>query len=377
MNSDDPINPADPAAVDTQSRPSRLLPWPPQAACCLVPMLAYVLVITLCHLAVKHDASFSPHFARDWPNHPTLMYVDRLFFSTESDRLLFDQLAFDDYSHGGLYFVGASLMRRSLCTWEWPEQDRAYAHNYAISGSSLLEQSQFLKFLVEKKGLLKAGGSKTAVAWELAFQAANESDSFEFHQVDDATKAWMNQRFLLRYNRQTGLDLGTHLPLIANTVMEERRAESVSNWLLGQSGLEVSYPVLEMQPKPDAATTRAYWLRRFGPDWKSSMDQQLAAMIGEITDLQQRGVHVVAVLMPRAGWQTGFEPSTRFIEKVVPMLKSKSVEIFDASQGLTEADFSDTSHLTLSGVTKIQPALLSVVESCRRTTRGSAGGDQP
>ncbi len=91
------------------------------------------------------------------------LYMNRGNFLEFEDRLLVDEIPHADYSKGGVYFFGSSDLKWAMKTWELPPDERALIGNYGIGAISHSLEFQFVRYLVEERGLLGAGGEKTHI----------------------------------------------------------------------------------------------------------------------------------------------------------------------------------------------------------------------
>ena len=99
-------------------------------------------------------------------------YSYERYFIDFEDRLINEELREADYSAGGVYLIGTSNLKWATRFWELPARQRSLIHNYGMGSFNHAFQFQFIRYLVEHEGLLKAGGDKTFVVFGVTYHAA-------------------------------------------------------------------------------------------------------------------------------------------------------------------------------------------------------------
>ena len=98
-----------------------------------------------------------------------LYYFDNGYVD-EGDYVLLEKLNNDDYSRGGVYFIGTSELQAGFADWMMTPAEAELIHNYSIGNLRHREAGQYLRMLVEENNLLEAGGEKTTIILSLNFQ---------------------------------------------------------------------------------------------------------------------------------------------------------------------------------------------------------------
>jgi len=95
-------------------------------------------------------------------------------FLDSEDRLLHEELPSADFSRGGVYFLGASSVTWALKLWDLPLECRPLIRNFSMIGTNHADQYDLVRFLVEQKGLLEAGGEKTLMIFGVSYHSTCE-----------------------------------------------------------------------------------------------------------------------------------------------------------------------------------------------------------
>jgi len=309
----------DAAEINTTSANDRVIAAN-QAFLGVVILLVFTAMVGIAQVAVAHDDLVLPHRVAKWKQ-TTGMYADQRYFQGAEDRLLYSVLPSADYSKGGVYFTGASMTERSLMPWDWPAEDQRRIHNYCIAGATHSRQAEFIRYLVEHENLLQAGGNKTVICTELLFGGACRSNSPEFLEIDDAWKSFFEHYRLYRLDPENGIEPISRWPVPRWMSIASIKTNLFFNWAEQFIDLSLPNPYLVPGNKMEPSAARAYWSRRAGPNWESSMDEQLQQYAELIDYLQSKRVTVVGIYMPEGRWFDGFPPAVGDSEKKLPQHK--------------------------------------------------------
>ena len=146
--------------------------------------LAGLLLAIICGTCLSVDGlARSPAVAerlmrselREWKA-KGLQNQHKVFFIDFEDRLLLDELPKADYSRGGVYFLGASTVKVSIMPWVLGDELSWRVGNYGLSAATPDQQFQFLRYLVEHKGLA-AGGDRNLVVLGLYYGTAVDAEN--------------------------------------------------------------------------------------------------------------------------------------------------------------------------------------------------------
>jgi hypothetical protein len=328
-------------------------------------LLTFAVLFVIGQIAVAHDRLLVPRRVGQWKRQGNAMYVDRRFYLSEADQLLFDDLPKADYSKGGVYFTGASVMRRLLMMWDWPAEDQKRVHNYCVCSAHSHQQELFTRYLIDQQNLLSAGGGKTVIFLELSPFHFRDSQTPEDHTLDRAWISWFQRPGLFRLEQDRIHD-DDRFPGLREARIADLKSSAFFNWLLNFVHLGQPGEIVEPASAVYGDAAIAEWNHRLGPNWRAPMDRQLADFGRFIDYLQSKQVIVVGLYMPEPSWFENFEPATYFRSRVLPLLAAKSVDVVDLRRVIDDAGFCDSHHLNYSGSVKIQPYLIAAAEKYLR-----------
>jgi hypothetical protein len=265
-------------------------------------------------------------------------YVDN------GDYVLIGQLPNDDYSRGGVYFIGASEMNTAIMTWTLPPAERRLIHNYALGDLRHIEARHYVRMLVEDNGLLQAGGERTTVILGLSYQMARDKWGHSGY-----VKQLFHRHRHYAYDWDQGIRRVQLSPIERYLRLERDRANRFLRILILPSK-RVSVTAM-----PDAEK-RALLIRLMAGEWRSAMRREVQELVALIDYLQQRNVHVRAILHPNGSWQNGLPYNAAYRDLVMPILASRRVPLTDYSSALADDDFIDHVHARYPGQAKMHTA---------------------
>ena len=283
------------------------------------------------------------------------------------DRLLLDELPNADYSRGGVFLIGSSNLKWATMFWNLPAEQRALIHNYAIGGSGHTQQYHFLRYLIEQRNLLRAGGDKTLVVFGVSYHNVGHRfgpDSF-------FVNLWQRHGFYT-CSPTEGIT-----PVLVNTIyrlfhIERVRIAGFISRLLPCIRREVRRLWWQDAPiSPRVHNPGKYnELRRefMGPDWKVRLVDQTAEFARTIDYLRAREVRVAVVLLPQGSWEDNLPFERSYNDEIVKICSTEGVPLFDWSGILKDDDFADSNHPNLTGMEKLQSAFLNIARPHLRRT---------
>jgi hypothetical protein len=285
---------------------------------------------------------------------------------TQEELWLFD-LSKMDFSKGGVYFLGPSAVE--LCTrlWELPPNLQTLIHNFGVSTANTEGDLALLRFLIEKKGLLAAGGEKTLVVLDATYiNVWYPADALP----DSFTNA-MQIHGLYFCDPQRGIQEVPVNPVAKFIDFEESReagfmiairdvlSHQVSRWR--HHGVE---PLRPFTPDIYANSRK----RNMGPDWKSEIKDSIAVFRQVIDYLQSLHVSIRVVIMPYGQWEKNLPYEDEYTRETLALCAEKHVPVSDWSDLLTDDEFADSTHANSYGVDKIQPLFLDMALTFLRST---------
>jgi len=268
-----------------------------------------------------------------------LYYFDN-GYRDEGDYVLLGQLFRDDYSRGGVYFVGSSEMNTALMPWALTHAERRLIHNYSIGDVRHTEVRHYVRMLVEDNGLLEAGGERTTVILGLTFQLARRKEG-EWYVRD-----LFQRHGLYSYDWNEGI---ARVPM-SPVEREYKLARDLANRFLRILFLSPS----RIRVTPDTPQgMRDHIGRVMAGDWRSVMQSEVAELAATIDYLQARGVRVWAAYPPMRTLHDSMPYDAAYRAMVTPILQSRGVRVADFSDLLPDEDFMDASHARYRGQVQI------------------------
>jgi len=271
-----------------------------------------------------------------------LYYFDESY-RDEGDYVLLGQLMHDDYSRGGVYFIGSSEMNVALMPWGLSPDERRLIHNYSIGDTRHSENRHYVRMLAEDTDWLEAGGENTTVILGLTFQQARiKGDGMYVRDL-------FRRHGLYTYDWTQGITRVPMSPIEREYIL----ARDEANRFLRIAFLSPSRVRLE----PD---TRAFMYQHMNGvmagDWRAIMRGEVEELTQTIDYLQARGVHVWALYPPMGTWQDEMPYLATYRDMVDPILASRNVRLVDYSDLLPDDEFMDALHARYQGTVKIHAA---------------------
>ncbi len=276
-------------------------------------------------------------------------YQQTLHFVDFEERLLLDELPHADYSHGGVYFFGASNVKVSIMPWELPPAIRSRVGNYGVSSANFTQQRQFIEYLIQHRGLLRAGSGRVSVVFGLFYGNAVEVRN---RPNGDYFPSLFQRHGLFTYSDRDGIRPVETSALRRWLVTEKAVASNfLRTYLFGLKGR------WKPQLAHDAGEYAAYWSGYLGSDWQAGMASQMGEWAAVIDSLLLRGVRVTAVLLPLGSWHGGLPYPSAFREQAAAVCGQHGVPLVDCSSLLPDDEFQDSTHPNLRGQMRLHRAL--------------------
>ena len=281
------------------------------------------------------------------------------YFVDFEDRLLLDELPVADYSQGGVYLIGSSNLKWATVFWRLPKEQQAVIHNYGIGASNDTAQAQFLRHLVERDGLLSAGGNKNLVILGTSYH----------HLAHDVlpggffVSLW-ERHGLFTYDPTDGIQPVKMSDFVRFLIIERVRVTSfLAAWknrmLTKFSEQRWGAPELRVRQHD----RQAYCVRRFefmGKAWRAKMQDQIRTFSRTIDYLRRNDAHVAVVLLPHGSWEDSLPFQRIYRDKLVELCRMKEVSLHDWSDLLEDEAFADSIHVNLSGMEALQEKFMEI-----------------
>ncbi len=329
-----------------------------------ISLLGFLAITTLALALLAHNDALFKWVAdsrQEIDRNRKSRYSHEHYFVDFEDRLINEELPAADYSRGGVYLMGTSNLKWATRLWELPEDRRALIHNYGIGATSHLFQFHFLRYLVEQRGLLAAGGHKNLVIFGLSYHSVGpDYDPKEFFP-----RLWARHGFF-RYDADRGIE-----ELEANPVRRMIRIERVRITGFVKSTLSIAAYRIGYGSKVRIHNPKEYVRHRSagaGEKWQIRMDAQIAHFEDMVDYLRSRDAKVAVVFLPHGSWEAQMPFARAYNDAVHRICHRRAIPTLDWSAVLNDDDFADSNHLAPSGVDKMQPRFVEIAESFLHTT---------
>jgi len=272
-----------------------------------------------------------------------------------------------DFSKGGVYFLGPSAVSQSTELWQLPPDLQGLIHNFGVSTANWKGELALLQFLIEKKGLLAAGGEKNLVVLGTTYLNV----WFPPNSFPDSYTNALQIHGLFSCDLQHGIQEVPVNPISKFIDFEESRetgfiislrdvlSHQISRWKHhGVEPQRVYQPELYMKYRNEC----------MGPDWQKEIDEAMPELRQLIDYLQARHVAVRLVIMPYGSWEKKLPYEDVYTRETLAVCAEKHVAVSDWSNLLTDDEFADSTHANLYGVDKTQPALMDIALPFLRST---------
>lgn len=265
-------------------------------------------------------------------------------YTDDADYTLLGQIPHDDYSRGGVYFIGDSQMRGGLMPWTLPPEERALIRNYAIGDIQHRDMTRFVRMLVEECGLLEAGGENTTIFLGISFHLARNRPA-------TYVRGAFERHGLYTYSDEAGIHVAPLNP-VERFLRLQRDAAS--------RYLQVVFSLRKSRVHPGPADP---WLQSserlrslVTDDWRATMREEVGELTALLDYLQARDVHVVAIIPPSGSWASEPPYEAAYRALVMPILASRNIPLIDHSDMLTDEEMFDGEHPTYRAQLKVSAA---------------------
>jgi hypothetical protein len=265
----------------------------------------------------------------------------------DGDYVLLGQIPKDDYSRGGVYFIGASEMKASIMPWLLPPSESRLIHEYSIGDFRHREVRHYLRSLIEEQGLLQAGGQKTTVILSLCYLLARKKDLNI--PLDRYVELLFERHHFYTYDWNKGI----HRVGLSSVERFLRLQRDFANRFLRFLILSPS----RVRPYvPPDEWKRKHLISVMGSNWQEQMKADVQDLAELLDYLQKHNVRVRALFPPSGSWDKELPYEAAYREMVGPILASHNVPISDYGDFLPDEEFGDDIHARYSGQLKLHPA---------------------
>jgi hypothetical protein len=303
--------------------------------------LTFAAIAAAAHLTPVIDNHVAREVAVQRLTDSIFLYDDG--YIDDGDYVLVGQLQRDDHSSGGVYFIGSSQTRTAIMPWRLPADEQRLIHNYAIGDVRHRELRFYLRSLMEEHGLLRAGGENVTVFLELSPALAAPKN---YEENLSYVRHLFMRHGLYSYDAEQGIHRVPMSPLERVIRLQRIHAHRFLRILLFS-------PTRVKRFTPSQQTLQAF---NPGPGWREALVREAEELGASVDYLQERGVHVQAILRPSGSWIDTPPYEAEYREAVVPVLAARGVTVIDQGDFLRDDEIGDDWHATASGQARLHEA---------------------
>ncbi|MGB7769809.1 MAG: SGNH/GDSL hydrolase family protein [Verrucomicrobiia bacterium] len=293
------------------------------------------------------------------------------YVESPDDQWIYEELPRVDFSRGGVYFLGASDVQYSTKLWELSPELQALVHNFAISASNHKGELVELRYLIEQRGMLKAGGEKSLVVLGVTSETAKyPSQSLPPAFVDN----W-ERHGLFVCDPVSGIrEVPANKVLTFMDFEEMRLARCLSRFYVLLTDQLKQWRHHGTEPPRTLEGSFYADIRRadMGPDWREKIDEAIGVFRELVDYLKAQHVQIRVVLMPRGSWDDSLPYDREYDRQIVAVCAEKQIPVSDWSRLLTDEEFANKNHPNVFGMEKIQSAFMDIAVPFLRSTHALA-----
>jgi hypothetical protein len=303
--------------------------------------LTFAAIAAAAHLTPVIDNHTAHEVAQQRLTDSIFLYDDG--YLDDGDYVLIGQLQHDDHSSGGVYFIGSSQTRTAIMPWRLPANEQRLIHNYAIGDVRHRELRFYLRSLVEEHDLLRAGGENVTVFLELSPALAAPKN---YREPLSYVRHLFTRHGFYSYDAEQGIHRVPMSPLERFVRLQRVHAHRFLRILL--------FSPTRVKPFTPSQQT----LQSFNPDpgWRESLARETQELAASVDYLQERGVHVQAILRPSGSWIDTLPYEAEYREALTPVLAARGVTVIDQSNFLDDREIGDDWHAIASGQARVHEA---------------------
>ena len=229
-------------------------------------------------------------------------------------------------------------------------------HNCGLDANSHTGEFLTLRYMIEHRGMLAAGGAKNLVVIGACYHSAG-GVAGDGELADSFRYAWRGHGFY-RCSRGEGIVPLEVSPATRFIHAEKLRMAACLSRLFRWARREM------VPPKPRVHDLAMYARNRtefMGPEWRNKVEDQLGEFSRMLDYLRARDVQVLVVLPPMGSWDREMPYAPLYNRKVIALCEQKGVPLKDWTGLVGDEAFWDSSHLNIEGIEKFQSVLLGEV----------------
>lgn len=290
-------------------------------------------------------------------------------YSTQPERVLFDQLEQVDNAEGHILVFGTSNAVESLLPYDLSPYEQSHILNLAMGASTPLEYDTVLEYLDQNKNLLHPQKGKTALV--LAFWSAVFAKN-PWHYIYQSDFR-LYQRFNLFEESTVNWELSPTNDPIAPVIMAQARTTALLSRHLPLTIRRILFPDSERQRisdspsncrplNADPATLQRidFWRDYHGGDSYFLPNEATIPLERMAERAKEAGVPIVVINLPLPTWlhETVFQK--QYLDYMEDFSRRYQAPIYDLTQLLGDEDFRDTAHPTINGRHILTKAMVDI-----------------
>lgn len=272
------------------------------------------------------------------------------------DHFVYDELPAADFSRGGVYLTGPSNMGLGTKLWELPPEQEAFIHNCGLDANTHSGEFATLRYMIEQRGMLAAGGSKSLVVIGACYHSAGGIGSDR--ELPPSFRSAWNSHGFYQCNRAGGIVPREVSPLAKFIHGEKLRMAACLSRLMRWARHKVLSPKQRVHDMAMYVRNREQFM---GPGWRDKVADQTGVFARMLDYLRGHGVQVLVVLPPMGSWEKEMPYAAHYNTEITAICAQKGVPVKDWTALVSDEEFWDSSHMNLEGVEKFQAALLNEV----------------
>lgn len=289
-----------------------------------------------------------------WKKQIPLFCFYRHYLSSE-DRLIHEDLPVSDFSHGGVYLVGASNVAWSLKSWDLDPYVRPWFHNFAMGGANQGDEFGVLRYLVEHRGLLEGGRSKSLVVFGVSYHSSSSNVLIPKREDPLMIRGYWQRHKFYAVDDDGTIRRTPRAPLYEKIILERVKLTGVVKELVN-----LVYTPFKAVRVLDAKASQDHWNSVMGDQWKRKIDFEVGGFGCSADYLLEGGAKVAVVRMPQCSWDHGTKYEEALVSGMKKACEERGIPIYDFSRLVPDDQFADSVHLTTDGMATFAAALVPI-----------------
>jgi hypothetical protein len=248
--------------------------------------------------------------------------------------------------------IGASSLVGATRLWELPPEERRRIHNFAIFETNHEMHFQFVRFLVERQGLLAAGGEKSLVVLYVSYHNVNP-----VHGPRNYFDRVWERYGLYTYGRESGIDVASKSNVERFVRGELARVAGFLDAFVAEPASFGAHKIPERVRELNPDVINRAVLEGMETSWSEKVATQISQLAEMLAYLQLREARILVILLPRPSWDDNLSFPNDYNAIVKSLCETRDVDLLDWSRFLDDDDFADYTHPNVDGSKKLHAAM--------------------